>query len=498
MMGAKSVAKFTVTAFETCKSSRFPSANRSKPVLVNQINMFPLELTPLELLFFYDNRIERPSNFIIQIELTGIADKDLLERSLSLACSRNPLVTATVKRGKGRRWYWHEGSEGPKIDWINSVEKIDVTGREKIDLRQQIGLRVWASATNESTTLLMEFNHACTDGIGAYRLIGDMMAIYHSLFVGRSWDFELPTIDSEKLACRFDRLEKEIRERKWLSRMGITLREGYDYLGPPVNRVHPRKKTSPTGPSSFPGLVSFSFSKPDHQKLKKAAVENGYSVNDLLIAELFLTIHDWNQENPSWSWSWRKRIRLSLPTDMRDQTDYATSAANLTALAFLTRHQKELNDSEELRASVRQEVLKIRNSRKGIDNLITLDTLSNLPFPALWLSTRATCCYSAVISNIGDPTRRMLNQFEKEKQQLIVGNLKLDLITGVPPMRPDTNLAVSIFSYRRLMTISFRCDPHLFDHQDTSDLLSIYTRRLRSYFEPESVVADSAKQKTNE
>ena len=63
----------------------------------------------------------------------------------------------------------------------------------------------------------------------------------------------------------------------------------------------------------------------------------------------------------------------------------------------------------------------------------------------------------------------------------MTGNLRLDKISGVPPLRPKTRGTVSIVTYCRELAINLRCDPQTMSTQDTRELLDIYVRRLSQH-----------------
>ena len=84
------------------------------------------------------------------------------------------------------------------------------------------------------------------------------------------------------------------------------------------------------------------------------------------------------------------------------------------------------------------------------------------------------------MSNIGDPTRRFAAKLPRKDGRVVAGNLLLDDITGVPPLRPHTRATFSVFAYRRKLTISLRCDDKYFSDEDTIRLLETYARHLRN------------------
>jgi hypothetical protein len=88
------------------------------------------------------------------------------------------------------------------------------------------------------------------------------------------------------------------------------------------------------------------------------------------------------------------------------------------------------------------------------------------------------------MSNVGDPSRRFLGKFRRERGRIAAGNVVLEKITGYPPMRPKSRACVSIVQYRRELSIGVRGDPHRFATEDSQRLLEVYVARLRTHLEP--------------
>jgi hypothetical protein len=86
---------------------------------------------------------------------------------------------------------------------------------------------------------------------------------------------------------------------------------------------------------------------------------------------------------------------------------------------------------------------------------------------------------TVVFSNLGDPTRRFTARFPRKEGRLVCGNLTLEAVAGIPPMRPRTRATFLVLSYNLNLTVNLRCDPQYFTAGDTQHLLSLYTERLR-------------------
>ena len=88
---------------------------------------------------------------------------------------------------------------------------------------------------------------------------------------------------------------------------------------------------------------------------------------------------------------------------------------------------------------------------------------------------------------MGDPTRRFLATFPRQGGKLVAGNLVLDHMVGVSPLRPQTRAAVSIVSLYRELHINVRCDPHVMSTGDARAFLDLYGARLSWHIGDDSV-----------
>ena len=101
------------------------------------------------------------------------------------AVLRHPLLCAhlSVSRITGFRWV-AAADPYPYVDCADASVPLSFPGRERIDLRSETGLRVWAREGNGHTELRFQFHHACCDGVGAYRVIEDVLCAYDMAVLG--------------------------------------------------------------------------------------------------------------------------------------------------------------------------------------------------------------------------------------------------------------------------------------------------------------------------
>jgi hypothetical protein len=450
---------------------------------------FPLYLTPLETFMWLDDRPAYPMTFLIQMEFSGTVDRAAFEAALGETLASHPLLTALVQPAKRNRpcWVLVEGAM-PRLDWADEGLPIECAEGDAIDITSEVGLRIWVRQGENGARVLFQFHHACADGTGAYRFLGDVLAAYGQRTASDGQRPEPGSIDPKLLRTRKYGIMDLALRRRGLPVAWAAIRQAGSVL---ARRSSPLR--SPQSPwkhngrlAPFPAIESYRFDEANYKQLRLSAVERGVTVNDLLLCELFQSVREWNARcRTGRPWCGcrsgrRRRIGIMMPTDLRDGNYYEMPAANMTSYTFLVRRAGDCECGDELLRSIRDETAQIKNQRLGtrfVDMLAA--ALRVRPLLRAALSGRR-CLSTAVLSNVGDPTRRFTARLPRCKGRVVAGNLVLEGITGVPPLRPKTRAAIIIITYRRQLTVSMRCDPYLFRPEDTRERLSIYVDRLRN------------------
>jgi hypothetical protein len=247
-------------------------------------------------------------------------------------------------------------------------------------------------------------------------------------------------------------------------------------FGRRIAPLSPSKQLNETDQKiTFPGVVSIRFDRQQHQALRDTARRMGGMLNDLLMAEMFQAMNAWNVSQGSRQ---RQNLRIMMPSDMRDKQDYAMPAANMTSYNFVTRRSTQCKAASELVRSLHEESNRIKHEQRGrrfIDSIMAAKYVPGL-LPLLLSGRR--CLSTVTLSNMGDPTRRFLASFPRKNGKLIAGNLTLEHMVGVSPLRPQTRAAVSIVTLYRDLHINVRCDPHVMSVGDAREFLDLYGSRL--------------------
>lgn len=430
-----------------------------------------------------DDRPKYPMSFVVKLRLTGKVERSSFDEALDVALDRHPLLNAIVGPGKQNKDCWlNSPNPKPKMDWSTLDDPIEFENDEYIDLRNEVGLRAFGRSSATTTKLIFQFHHASCDGIGAYQFIGDVLFEY----ARRTGDTETTqSIDliPKRLRARSQasyninnfRLANGKYQRTWdealkhLSRSNMVLRSG--------NKTECRQP--------FPGIQAHTFDRCEYKQLRLIAQSNGQVLNDMLVEKLFETLHQWKPVSRSWNGN--PCACVMMPMNLREVADRDISACNIVSHGFIRRSRKQLQDKENFRKELANELLHLKASRHKI-RFMHMIAGGHYFYP--WtmkasLNLKKNLA-TTILSNTGDPTKQFHVDFPREDGKLRCGNLLLDDISGVPPLRPGTNATISIFTYRRNLKICMRCDPNQFSDLDTRRLLNLYVENIAGDLEFES------------
>ena len=441
--------------------------------------LFPLYFSPIESLFIADDRPDYPMAFIVQMTFSGNVNRAGFESALPAALARHPLLKSHRQLAKQGLPCWVPApATMPVVDWGNESDPVEMPQGESINLEIEVGLRIWIREGSGATLITMQFHHSCCDGIGGYRFIGDLLALYGQISGLDASRYELAPLDLDLLRNRKMRMtEFAFRGKTWQlhwrcwKEIAKLFRKKISPLAPPA--IAPVESER----AAYPQIVVTSFDRETYTRLTNAANEKQIGINDWLIASLFKTLHDWNVQSKSpANTTW---IRIMMPTDMRDAEDYAMPAANIVSYTFLSRRMHESRCSKSLVDGIRRETDLIKNERRG---LLFGDTLGGamqyrwiLPF----MASSKRCLATAVLSNAGDPSKRFNAKLPRDKGRIVAGNLVLENIIGVPPLRINTHASISIITYMRKLEICMRCCPRMFGTDDAKRLIDMYAQSIR-------------------
>ncbi len=448
--------------------------------------LFPLPFTLFEEFQLADQRPGYPQTFIIQLAFLGRIEQEAFDRAVRAAITRHPLLSAHVESMGKYAHTWVPADGETPIDWASidvSWENGPLDGGygQPVNLYQRAGLSIWVRQGGERSEIRLQFHHACCDGIGGFRFVEDLLVAYAAEMDGDQRT-SLASLDTGRLAMRgnFGLMPRPWRQRLSETRFGIQEAIRFYHQSPFPIALSGASQGIATDNVRSLAFVSQRFSSEVLRSLRVAATAGGAKLNDLLLHDLFLALRDWNaqhdEDRP------KRYLRVVMPTSMRGRDDLAMPAANVMSYSFLTRRTDACQAGSELLGGLRGETDAILKYRLSLYFIGMLAVAQRWPFLMSWGLRSKRCFATAVLTNLGDPTRRFSARFPRTDGRIHVGNLLLDDITGVPPLRPMTRAVFSITTYANRLTISTMCDGTVMTRDDARGLLDCFVSRTREHF----------------
>ncbi len=165
--------------------------------------LFPLPLTPFEYYYWCDDRQEYPTAFPVELTFSGSLEPETFGWAAAVIVARHPLLSAQIRsEGRGAP-VWVEGDgRPPAVDWANDDRPISHADGQRIDLAVAPGFRIWVRRIDDTTRVVLQFHHACCDGLAAIRVIEDLLVAYHELSAGRNPQDVLKPLEPQRLRAR--------------------------------------------------------------------------------------------------------------------------------------------------------------------------------------------------------------------------------------------------------------------------------------------------------
>jgi hypothetical protein len=429
-----------------------------------------------------DDRPDYPMTFLVRVRIVGELKHDVFHAAVESALERHPMLRARLDRSGASHGSWVlDGEAGIPVDWRQGDAPLECPDGQAIDLERAPGVRLWVRKDADTSVLTCQFHHACCDGIGGFQFLGDLLAGYGRMSSAGPHAPDLPATDWSRLP---------LRSRLWASLPSLAHR--FALAGRCLwflFRLCVLESPTPLSGSSAVATLPGSRTELPHfltefvgpgalQHLRRAAQRRGATINDWLVRDLFLTLAEWNRRDPSQGR--RGWLRVLMPVSMRGKGDGCMPAANCMSYVPLIRRRDDCVDerAEALLAGLRDEGRTAIRSGLGQVFLGALDLLlASRALPAMLAGER--CFATAVLTNLGDPTHRFTARFPRRDGRVVAGELQVDEITGITPLRPLTRASFAVGTYAGDLGVCLWADPRSFTPGDARRLLSAYTQRIR-------------------
>jgi hypothetical protein len=129
-------------------------------------------------------------------------------------------------------------------------------------------------------------------------------------------------------------------------------------------------------------------------------------------------------------------------------------AANRMSFSFMARTIGQCHDWNSLLPGIRSESQGIRQIRIGLDFLGGISLAQHIPGLLPLLLKVPRCMATAVLTNLGDPTKRFRRRFPAHQDSAVIGNVVLENIFGTPPIRSQMHTAFGMCVCSRQLGLS--------------------------------------------
>jgi len=271
----------------------------------------------------------------------------------------------------------------------------------RVPLEAAPGFRVWLLHRDHGDSLLCNVNHAIADGIGALRLVRSIAAASTAADGAKAND---PAPAHHPLDARADvgagRSSTDwVRKAEGMATTVVRSARPAAELAPqggggPTSRgtYHVESRIMPAAPLLAARRAAHAIGDPDLD----------VTVNDILMAALHLTIHEWNRDRGVHA----ERIAVLMPVNLRPRAWWHDVVANFAGMAAVDTSAANRRDVIDVLRAVRDESARVlRQGGGGLVDIIDgnrwlpLGLKRGLPIAAELLGTRLGG--TAVLSNLG-------------------------------------------------------------------------------------------------
>jgi hypothetical protein len=390
-------------------------------------------LAAFEHLMLADARPGHPMNFFLECEVEGPLCMDRLRGAIAAAAGRHPLVRSRVAR-RGGRPLWLTPDVEP------TVEPGGPAAWRPIDITAESGLRLVVMSAQQRHRIVMVAHHAAIDGVAAGEFFGDLWACYD----GR----EPPAFSAGR------------RQRSRPAAVAPTVSRPFSSTWPFVAfRPQPLARfagfPAAVDGSDLPMEPPYAWHTLDRDlttAIRGVVAAAGWSLNDLVVAAVMRAAGRWNERAGDRAGN----VRITLPVSLRP-IGSRSPACNDLGYAFLDRTPAECSDARGLAAGLAAASRWIVENDAAREFLAAADVLSRRPWLLRGITRLPVCFSTAVVSTIGDPSRRMKAGVPKQDGLDAPGGLVIRQIRGVPPLRPGTRAAVGATTYAGELTLTCLC-----------------------------------------
>ncbi|MCA9035407.1 MAG: hypothetical protein KDA91_09760 [Planctomycetaceae bacterium] len=449
-----------------------------------------LRLTPLEQYFLDEERPGFPMVIVMAVHLDGDVDVESLRQALTTTLKQHPLLQSIVVR-QGRKSYWKQVEPvelNLEIRRWDHPDEPPACPTRWIDLSKSTGTQFRLEYSANRSVLICWFHHACVDGIGVQDFLADTFAAYAELRPNPDLA-ELPVkreLDPEHLLRRGElRPPGEKGKRTPLHRK---ITNAGRLLLVRSLRLRGRCRSNQT-PLDLPNVLHTRiFDRGTVRSLRRVAAAHDASLNDLIMFVYVQQLHELtNWAKPKSTDKFRILVPISLRTPRHDQMP----SANVVSYVFHAYTREQISRPAELIRLIRERTKRMLTNNEGGTMLQALKIMQAFPFGYQLSQVLQKDFATAVLANVGDLKRMFGNRFPFRRGRAVAGDLTIHRINGIAPIRPNTNIVVSMGQYAGEVTFNLQFQPGEISKAEANTLLDGISIHLNAIGRTEDLFAAS-------
>lgn len=426
-----------------------------------------------------DDRRSHPMVFYLRLRFTGELERTLLERSIDVATARHPLLRSVVQGEGDEARFVTAAQQRPSVSW-ESDPNLDVAAESSPhDIHEEVGLRITVCQRDGKAILWLALHHVCCDGLGAMRFCEDLLIAYSNETRGER--VPLPVLDEGQLADRDVFASSRVMQwLRWPFEM-LCMIGSLEYF---LHRPLPLRGRAGGPPAVQDELAEHALTtfascrreidEESSRRLLQAARDEGVTVNDLLLRDLMIASQDWLEGESSEAV--RGHVRVMVPVNLRTCLHDKMPAANCVGMINVERRVYRWADPRRMLQVLAREMRVVKRLRLTVTMLRIIGAVRFFTGSLRRLQPVDRCLATCVLSNLGRAFHKSALQTESGRLQ--IGEVRLEQIEPLPPVRPWTGAGFGVVSYAGQMTISLLYDKQLLGPSGGEQLLDRFVDRL--------------------
>jgi hypothetical protein len=440
--------------------------------------MFPLPLTSFEEYMFRDDRPGYPTNVVLRLRFAGFLDQATFTAALDATVARHPLLRATVDPESDSRPRWLDHPDWrPVVHWNAATNQYGYPPTVHIDLTREPAVRVCVVDLAAGHDVVLQVHHAVADAVGLNRFVEDLLVAY-ALHCGDAPP-GLALVDLEparlwRRAAPGLSFPKSLTEA-WRQVAGFSGVYRFFVHRPVPLRPSLAAIDERSPPPVLPCPTAHGFDPEETRRILAAAKARNVTVNDSLVRDLFLAVSAWRRRHGIGSdGDW---LRLAIPVNLREAGDERMPVANSVSIVFVDRQPRELDDSEHLLRNIQRQLWRAKHGQSTYTYVQALSLLRRLPGGMTPLVRANRCRATTLLSNLG----RVLvgTPLPRQDGRLVSGNVVLEGLEYVAPLRPYLHAAFTVFTYAGRLGVTMHSDPRALPDELARGLLDDFVAQVR-------------------